>query len=257
MSYNTKAALTHVGLGSLALLASLPLLYAQRSQSSGHGDGGFHGTTAPRSEPAHAPAQHSEPAHVAVQHSPVMVDRSSHGSIRHAEAHVIERPVEVHRNFEAHQQVLIHHDRDVDINRPRYWHDFVYGSRRHELRAGCLRLFVNGAPYFYDDGIFFQPAGDDYAAVYPPVGAVIPALPDGAIEIYAGGIAYYYAGGAFYVQQNGGFVIAPTPLGVIVPEPPPGAAMVLVNGSVVYQFNGVYFRPVFANGATQYQTFLP
>jgi len=116
---------------------------------------------------------------------------------------------------------------------------------------------VNGAPYYYDDGIYYQQAGNDYQAVYPPVGANIPGLPYGAIEIYAGNLAYYYAGGAFYVQQVSGFVIAAPPMGVTVPELPPGAVQVSVNNGVAYQFNGIYYRPVFANGVTQYMTFMP
>ena len=87
---------------------------------------------------------------------------------------------------------------------------------------------------------------------------MIPQPPDGAIEIDAGGQAYFYAGGAFYTQQpDGTYAIAPTPLGVVVPELPPGAIQVSVNGTVAYQFNGIYYEPVFADGVTQYQTFMP
>lgn len=254
---NKLISIRNVGFGVVALLATLPLLYAQHSQSSGRGAPAPFSEPAhgPRSEPAHGPR--SEPVHEVTQHSPVMVDRSAHGSIRHVDAHVVEHPVEVHRDFNAHQQVIVHHDRDVDVNRPRYWHSFLFGARRHGLREGCLPLFVNGVPFFYDDGIYYQQAGDDYTAVYPPVGATIPALPDGAIEIFAGNMVYYYAGGAFYVQQDGGFVIAPTPMGVVVPELPPGNVMVMLSGRVVYQFNGIYYQPVFVNGLTQYQTFMP
>jgi hypothetical protein len=186
-----------------------------------------------------------------------MVNRPSHGSIRHAETHVIEQPAARPHNFEQHQQAIVHRDAEVDVNRPRFWHGFAFGARVRGLRAGSLQLVVNGAPYFYDDGIYYQQTGDDYQEVYPPVGADIPQLPDGAIEIDAGNLAYYYAGGAFYVQEGDGFVIAPTPLGVIVPELPPGAIGVSYNNSVAYQFNGVYYQPVFVDGVTQYQTFLP
>ncbi|MGA2605524.1 MAG: DUF6515 family protein, partial [Verrucomicrobiia bacterium] len=96
-----------------------------------------------------------------------------------------------------------------------------------------------------------------YQEVYPPVGADIPQPPDGAIEIDAGGLTYYYAGGAFYVQQDNGFVVASTPIGVTVPDLPPGAIQVSVNGNLAYQFNGVYYQPMFVDGVTQYQTFLP
>jgi hypothetical protein len=46
-------------------------------------------------------------------------------------------------------------------------------------------------------------------------------------------------------------------MGVIVPELPPGAVLVTVNGNVAYQFNNIYYEPVFQNGVTQYQTFMP
>jgi hypothetical protein len=29
------------------------------------------------------------------------------------------------------------------------------------------------------------------------------------------------------------------------------------NGQIAYQFNGIYYQPVFVNGVTQYQTFMP
>jgi hypothetical protein len=192
------------------------------------------------------------------------VNRTNHGSIRHVDTHVVQRPVVAPRGVEAphgidqHQHVVAHHDVDVDLHRPRFWHNFAFGTRRHGLRPGYVRLFVNGAPYFYDDGIYYQQTGDDYQEVYPPVGADVQELPDGAIEIDAGNLVYYYyAGGAFYVQQDGVYVIAPTPIGVTVPELPPGAVQVSVNGGVAYQFNGIYYQPEFVDGVTQYVTFMP
>jgi hypothetical protein len=90
------------------------------------------------------------------------------------------------------------------------------------------------------------------------VGAAVPQPPDGAIAIDAGGQTYYYAGGAFYLQQpDGAYATAPTPIGVVVPELPPGAIQVSVKGTVAYQFNGIYYEPVFVNGVTQYETFMP
>ena len=113
-------------------------------------------------------------------------------------------------------------------------------------------------PYYYYDGIYYQPGEGGYDEVYPPVGAAVPQPPDGAIEVDAGGVTYYYAGGAFYLQQpDGSYAIAPTPIGVVVPELPPGAVPVSVNGTIAYQFNGIYYEPIFVNGVTQYQTFLP
>jgi hypothetical protein len=245
------------GIGLLVLLAATPLGYAQRQEPRA--------AESPRmSEP---PRETPRPV---VQRQPaVTVDRTNHGSIRHVDTHVVQRPAVVPRAVEAprgggasygidqHQHIVPHHDVDVDIGGQRFWHGFVFGARIHRLRPGYFQLYVGGIPYFCDDGIFYQQTGDDYQEVYPPVGADVQELPDGAIEIDAGNLTYYYAGGAFYVQQDGGYVIAPTPIGVTVPELPPGAIEVSYNGGMAYQFNGIYYQPQFVDGVTQYVTFAP
>ena len=252
----------NIGFGLLAVMIMLPVTYAQRQQQSDRGESG--------SRPE--PAQRSELSRAPVEHSPVMVDRSNHGSIRHVDTHVVERPVDARHNVEVHrpvevqhavqerhdvdvrQNTITHRDVEVDVNRLHFWHGFVFGARLHGLRVGYRRLFVNNAAFFYDDGIYYQQVGADYQEVYPPVGAVITELPDGAIEVEDGDHRYYYAGGAFYVQQDGEFLIVDTPLGVIVPELPPGIMQVSAGNGVLYQFNDVYYQPVFFNGVTQYRT---
>ena len=228
--------------GFAALLAALPLLYAQQRQQLSQ-----RAEPAPRSEPARAPVQRSQP----------VVDRVNHGSIRHLDTHVVQRPVQVTHGFDSHHDVFVHHDVEVDIHRPRFWHNFRYGARFNVLPVGYVSLMVNGSPYYYDDGLYYQQADNGYQEVYPPVGADVPQPPDGAIVVEAGNQTYYYAGGAFYVQQDGGYVVAPAPIGVAVPELPPGAVQVAVNGGAAYQFNGIYYRPEFVDGVTQYITFLP
>jgi len=250
--------------GLLALLATCPLIYAQRFQQSDRGEStskgepGFRGESAPRSEaPTRIePVQRIAPVRAPVERAPIIVDRPDHGSIRHVDTHVVERPVMVRHDTDVRVRVSSHHDVEVDFRRPRFWHDFTFGRRMHTLRVGYMRIFVNNAPFYYDDGIFYQPVGDDYQEVYPPVGAIVQILPDGAIEIDVGDTAYYYAGGAFFVQRDDGFVIVPPPMGVVVPELPPGAVQISSGNSVVYQFNGIYYQPVFVNGVSQYMTFL-
>jgi hypothetical protein len=226
--------------GLATLLIALPLIGAEHG---GAPRGGF-----------------SRPAMTAPR--PATVDRFSHGSIRHVETHVVQRPVEVHREpahpVEFHHDVMVHRDVEVDIHRRHFWNDFSFGRRFAVLPLGCLTLQIGGVPYYYDDGIYYQPVEGGYQEVYPPVGAAVPEPPEGAIAIDAGGQTYYYAGGAFYLQQpDGTFATAPTPIGVVVPDLPPGAVQVAVNGTVAYQFNGIYYEPVFVNGVTQYETFVP
>ena len=183
------------------------------------------------------------------------MDRSSHGSLRHSETHVIEHTEPRYPAGRSRSWGAEHHDLDADSSHSRFWHGFVYGHRVGTLRVGFRPLFLLGVPYFFDDGIYYQRAENEYREVYPPLGIVVPDLPEGAVEIELGTQIYFYAGGAFYSRLNDGFIIVPAPMGVTVPDPPPGASLVTVNGGVAYQFNGVYFRPIFVNGVTQYVTF--
>jgi len=224
----------------------------------GPGDPQHHGQPPGHSGPSSHPAP-SRPVRSRPQQPqrPVIADRPYHGTVRHSGTHIIERPVDEHHGNWGGGHGFIHRDVDVDFGRNRYWHGFVYGRHHHELRGGFVQLYWNGAPYFYDDGIYYQSAADGYQEIYPPVGLGIPTLPSGFVESEAGGLVYYYGAGAFYLSQGEQFVIAPAPIGVIVPEFPPGAVLVTIAGAPAFQFNGVYYRPVFVNGVTQYQTFLP
>jgi hypothetical protein len=248
MRFTNVNSITRIGVGMLALLAIVTFIYAaQHPQQSQRRD------STPSNETSRAPEEHG----------PVLVDRVNHGTIRHVDTHVVQRPPEVQRpvgeehRFPNYGTVIRHVDPHVDIGGRQFWHGFVFGSRLHVLSKGYIQLLVNGVSYFYYGGIYYQQVGDDYQEIYPPVGAFVQDVPPGAIEIDAENIIYYYACGAFYVQQDEGFVIMPTPIGVTVPELPPGAVQVVINGGVAYQFNGIYYQPVFVNGVTQYVTFLP
>ncbi|EEF57069.1 DUF6515 family protein [Pedosphaera parvula] len=176
------------------------------------------------------------------------VGRIDHGSIRHANSPIIRNErVDVNRHFARD------FDRDHFFRRR-----FFPGAFVAVLPVGYEPLYVNNAPYYYSDGLYYQPtAQGSYQEVYPPVGAVVNELPSDAVSIVAGNVTYYYSAGAFYVQQGNQFVVVQPPLGVTVPELPPGAAQVAVNGQMAYQFNGVYYMPVFVNGVTEYQTVAP
>jgi hypothetical protein len=249
---------------SIALPA---LLFALSSFGGAHG-GAPGGGGAPRGGMAPRPAL--SPARPALTPTgPAIMERPVHGTIRHLDTHAVQRPFEVRpqpqrpiesgREFAPRRDAFVHRDVDVDIHRHRGGDDFHFHRHFRVLPFGFVALAVGGLPFYYADGIYYQPADDGgYQEVYPPVGATIPGLPDGAIAIDANGTTYYYAGGAFYVQQSDGtYAITPAPMGVIVPELPPGAVPANISGQTAYQFNGVFYEPVFVNGVTQYQTFVP
>src|SRR5436190_21700000 len=87
-----------------------------------------------------------------------MVDRFSHGSKRHIDTHVVQRPIEVRREpahpVELHHEVMAHRDVDVDIHRWHFWSAFSFGRRLAVLPFGCLALQIGGVPYYYGDGIY-------------------------------------------------------------------------------------------------------
>src|ERR1700693_5854314 len=159
MKFATTGSSQKIMVGLATFLAALPLLYAQQRQQQGG-----HPEPAPRGEPARAPVQRSQP---------VFVNRDNHGSVRHVDTHVAprpaQRPVETRPGFDNHHDVFVHHDVDVDFHRPRFWHDFRYGARFAVLPVGYVSLVVGGSPYYYDDGVYYQPADDGgYQEVYPP-----------------------------------------------------------------------------------------
>ncbi len=251
---------------SIALPA---LLFALSSfvAAGGGAHGGAPGGGAPRGGMAPRPAL--SPARPALTPTgPAIMERPTHGTIRHLDTHAVQRPVEVRpepqrriesgREFNTRRDVSVHRDVDVDVHRHHHWDDFHFHRHFRVLPFGFLTLAIGGVPFYYYDGIYYQPAGDGYDEVYPPVGAAIPEPPDGAIAIDAGGQTYYYAAGAFYLQQpDGTYALVPAPMGVIVPDLPPDAVQVNISGTTAYQFNNVYYEPVFVNGVTQYQTFVP
>lgn len=247
---------------------AMPLLsFAQRG--GGHGGGGGHpggggpaGVGGGHQMPGRGHGDGFAPRGPAVTPH---VERSVHGSLRHENTHVTHVPEFRHETHPGvvvgggHSGFIVHRDHDVDIHRHEFWHDFNRGRRFDRLPGGFLSFNIGGLPFFYYGGTYFQSVPGGYEEVYPPIGAVLTQPPPGSYEVVTpDGFVFYYAGGAFYQQQpDGTFVLVQPPLGVIVPELPPGAVQTVVNGIVVFQFNGIYYQPVFANGVTQYQTFMP
>jgi hypothetical protein len=152
-------------------------------------------------------------------------------------------------------------DNDEDAQ---HWGDFGHGTvvrayrgqRIHALPpAAHFHVVFDHHDYFCDDdGIFYQQdPGGDYVVVQPPVGAIIPALPEGAVAIVVGPTTYYYLDGVFYVAQDGGYAVVNPPSGIVVPMLPEGADMLISGVGVVnYQFNGFNYQPSIQNGVTVY-----
>src|SRR5579859_2917161 len=92
MNLATAIPRKRIAIGLLVLLTVVPRSYAQRQEPRG--------AEAPRESapPREAPRETQRPA---VQRQPATVDRTNHGSIRHVDTHVIQRPVEAPRGVQA------------------------------------------------------------------------------------------------------------------------------------------------------------
>ena len=159
--------------------------------------------------------------------------------------------------FEHEFRTRRHFDFDEDRRHSYFWFGYNPGMVLGTLPPAYSEVYVSGNPYFYDQGVYFQPGPSGYVVVSPPLGAGVAALPPGAEPIQVGPTTYWYAGGAFYVQQPQGYVVVSPPPGITVSELPPGAQQVVLNGAIYYQADGAYFQPMMQDGVTVYTTVQP
>jgi len=161
-----------------------------------------------------------------------------------------------------HEEERAQERRRLDIETERrhalYWAGFYPGMGVGVLPPGYVQVSVGGAGFYYYNGVYFQPTTTGaYAVVAPPLGVIVPQLPDGAEVVVVGSATYDYAAGTFYLQQPSGFAVVPAPLGVTVTGLPPGATPVTINGVVYFVAGTTYFLPVMQGGVTVYVTARP
>lgn len=59
-------------------------------------------------------------------------------------------------------------------------------------------VVVGSNNFIYSDGVFLQPTGGQYIVVRPPIGAVVPSIPDGCDAIDNSGVVTYDCSGVIY-----------------------------------------------------------
>ena len=217
-----------------ALVAFTPALRADWGslRSNNHPE---HGNAAERE---HHEVEHGRPP---VEHHAVVVEHGHPTPV--APVHVVEPR---HSDFEAERRQGL------------YWAGYHPGLTLRSLPVGYVQVSVGGTGYYYYDGVYFRPTTDGtYIVVAPPVGAIVPQLPNGAQAIGLGSDTYYYGGGAFYLQQPTGFGVVEAPLGLTVADLPPGAALVVIDGVIYYVAGSSCFLPVRQAGVTVYVTAQP
>jgi len=71
-----------------------------------------------------------------------------------------------------------------------------------------MMVYAGSTAYHNCSGAYYQQVSDGYKVVNPPVGAIIPSLPEGANEVVVSGTKYYVYGGAYHrPYYSGGSVI--------------------------------------------------
>lgn len=118
-----------------------------------------------------------------------------------------------------------HHDEHAYY----HWHDHPhYGYRTHFLPEGAFVVWVDGARYFYYDGLYYMRDGDVYELVSPPIGAYVSSIPPDFQPVSINGRIYYTDGGVYYLlTEHHGYKVVPTPVvyqqpqQVIVAQPAP------------------------------------
>ena len=107
-------------------------------------------------------------------------------------------------------------DRDRDHDRDSFRSD----HRFLRLPGLAIRLMVHDRPYYYNYGCFFVYDSGAYVVTDPPVGAVVPMLPDGYRIVLIDGVPLYLYNGTYFRRFGGGFTVVPRPV-VVVQSPAP------------------------------------
>jgi hypothetical protein len=117
----------------------------------------------------------------------------------------------------------------------------VHGAvRGNVIGRNYVPVVVGGMRYYYLDGGYYLPRGREYVFVTPPVGAVVPVIPQGYRLVNINGVTYYTSAGTYYIY---------TPYGYQVVRPP--VAQYVVARPVVVQPVEVRPQPVYYNPPNQ------
>jgi hypothetical protein len=99
----------------------------------------------------------------------------------------------------------------------RHWDSHNYYSRRghfvYYLPPKHRVVHHHGHRYYYGNGAWYQPYGPRYVVVDPPVGLVVPFLPQFGATMYFGGMPHYRSGPVYYVwnPRARGYVVTDRP----------------------------------------------
>jgi hypothetical protein len=95
-------------------------------------------------------------------------------------------------------------------------HYMPHGKQVRELPRGYTRVHNGPFDYYYWEGMFYRLIAKDYVVVYPPVGVVVPVIPQGCQPVVVDGIAYYNINGITYMATPNGYQVVPQPKTIVI-----------------------------------------
>jgi hypothetical protein len=81
------------------------------------------------------------------------------------------------------------------------------------LPEGYDNINYGGVTYYYNDGQFYVPTNGEIIEVQPPVGAIVPNLPENSVIIDDNAQTYYVDNGVFYSKRGSGYEVIVPPFG--------------------------------------------
>ena len=142
------------------------------------------------------------------------------------------------------------------INRVRFYNYGYYprwGYYYDVIPAYELQFLLNGATYYYGNGIYYRNENGKYVVTEAPIGYRTKVLPKNCLQFTLDNITYFYDFGTFYSQRNGQYEVVRAPLGAVIDILPDGADKVLIEGQTFYSLNGVQYKAVIRNNEIWYE----
>ena len=88
-----------------------------------------------------------------------------------------------------------------------HFYPYVNVTSTVELSADCVTVLFGEQEFYYNQGSFYVQENSGYLAVPPPVGLVVPVIPQHARQIHVNGQIYYRYKGIFYIQVAQGYQV--------------------------------------------------
>ena len=139
------------------------------------------------------------------------------------------------------------------------YHPYYYNGYRSFgffsafLGVGAFSFMLNSQPYYYDEGVYYQPYNNGYRVIAPPISASVNRLPDGYTLLTVDNDTFYYYAGTFYIRNNGTYIVVEAPAGAVVYDLPEGVTELRAGDITYLQYNNVIYQPITLDGREAYE----